>query len=237
MSTMRQRFQRAISARWRCLCALALVLTFGGCELGDANRPAAPERLQPEASGPERKAAEPTSAPATVGAPPTKLIVWALGSRLSLAALGYHQGASREAVDSVLTKARALAAEVGVEVPDLPRKTGRDSADAAAVLHYLLVETGQLIGRTIGERYGAEHAALFEVALKSNLLLLLYVPGGKEGAEIAAVLLQRGGKAALPARLWQPLIDKIGARATYPDLKQAVFRMHEEVARHLESAG
>jgi hypothetical protein len=227
MNTVLRQAQRAIPARWRSLCALALVFPLGGCGLGNAYLPGPSERSQPPTGEPRRAAAT----------PPTKLVVWALGSRLSLAALGYHQGAPREAVDSLLTKARTLAAEVGAEVPDLPRKTGKESADAAAVVHYLLVEAAQPMGRAIDQRYGAEHAALFEVALKSNLLLLLYVPGQKEGAEIADVLVQRGRKADLPEELLRPLVAKIAARAAYPDLKEAVFRMHDDVARHLESAG
>jgi hypothetical protein len=136
----------------------------------------------------------------------------------------------------MLEKARVLAGALGAEVPALPQKTGDSAGDSAAVLHYLLKDAGGSIGKTLKEKHGAAQSDLFELSLKSNLLLLLYSPDGSEGASIASVIQSRGERLGLPESAWKPVVDLIGAKASFDDVKAAVSKMHEEVRRHLKDS-
>src|SRR5690606_2050263 len=49
-----------------------------------------------------------------------RFLVWELGSRLSLAALGYGRGADQDAVNRMIDQVRPAAAHFGMEIPPLP---------------------------------------------------------------------------------------------------------------------
>ena len=64
---------------------------------------------------------------------------------------------------------------------------------------------------------------MFEVALKSNILLLLYTPESTAGNSIAAAISQAAPQAKLPAEFWQPLVDALDKRqAPQADVRAAV---------------
>ena len=163
--------------------------------------------------------------------PPSKAIAWELGNQLSLAALLYN-ARGIENTES-LTKAKILASEVDAQVPPFPAKTGEKAKDSAAVIIYLLNGAGKTIIGKVKEKYDQDHADLFEMALKSNLLLLMYGPGEKEGKTIAGVIKRNGTRAGLPESLWQPVVSKVEADESFDDVKAAVFKMQEDVRLHL----
>jgi hypothetical protein len=103
------------------------------------------------------------------------------------------------------------------------------------VLNYLFVQ-GQQIGRDVAARHGADHASLIEVAVKSNLLRVLYSPGAATTAAISGAIAQAAPRAELPASLWQPLLDLLAAKADPAEVRQAVQSFHAEVERHLSPA-
>ena len=167
--------------------------------------------------------------------PTTKGMAWMLGSNLSLAALTHERGATEQS-DSLFGKARILADELKVEVPPLPVKTGESSKDGAAVLYYMLNDAGRAIASKLKKQYDQFHTDLFELALKSNILLMIYSPGEELGKSIAGVIKRNGSRANLPEELWKPVVDKIEAEASFEDVKEAVFKMHTDVRRHLEAS-
>jgi hypothetical protein len=99
----------------------------------------------------------------------------------------------------------------------------------------LFVE-GQRIGRELTNRYGADHAALFELAVKSNLLLVLYAPGSPTAESLAGAIAQARERAELPAELVRPLVVTTAERYGPSAVRQAVYKLHEEVDRHLAAA-
>jgi hypothetical protein len=127
-----------------------------------------------------------------------------------------------------------VAKYLGTSVPDLPEPAaaGDEGPASRQVINYLLMN-GQQIGRELSKQHGPEHAALFEIALKSNILLLLYTPGASAGKSIASAISQVAPQAKLPAELWQPLVDAIGRQAPQEDVQAAVRKMHIAVDQYL----
>jgi hypothetical protein len=168
---------------------------------------------------------------------PTRLDAWLLGSHLSLAALANDRGLAPENVQKWLESAKLHAAALGVAVADLPAAAAGGSSQSTSreVLNYLFVQ-GQQIGRKLARRHGADHAALVEVALKSNLLRVLYSPGAGTTEAISGAIAQAAPRGNLPATLWQPLVDLLAAKADAAEVRKAVQSFHAEVERHLAPA-
>jgi hypothetical protein len=119
-------------------------------------------------------------------------------------------------------------------VGDLP--PARTPAPAIAnfdrALQYLFAQ-GQSIGRVLATKYGDDHAALFELAVKSNILLALYQPRASVAGALSSAIEQAGGRSGLPVKLWQPLMDAMANNAPTADVRQTVYRMHSDVDHYL----
>jgi hypothetical protein len=178
-------------------------------------------------------AATAVAAPAQAPAASTRARVWELGGKLSLAALGAANGAPAASVDRVFQSAKELAAGLGVDVPPLPERSLDKSKANADALGYLLKDAGAPIAEKLGSTYGADLSALFEVAVKSNLLLMLYSPGEQEGKTIADLIRRRAPDAKLPEELWRDVPTKIAAGAYFDDVKSAVAKMQSDVRKFL----
>ncbi len=121
--------------------------------------------------------------------PKVRRAVWILGSRLSVAALAHDRRMAANSIPTWLDEAHSACKVLGTTVPELPEPAavGDTSPASRQVIDYLLAQ-GQRIGRELAKRYGSEQAALFEVALKSNILLLLYSPGSDATNSISAAI-------------------------------------------------
>ena len=157
-----------------------------------------------------------------------------LGSRLSLAALANDRHVAANNVPIWFEDAKTAAKLLGTTVTDLPEPAAADDKSLASqqVINYLVVN-GQRIGRELSKQHGPEQSALFEVALKSNILLLLYTPGASAANSISAAISRAAPQAKLPDELWKPLIDALGKQAPQADVRTAVRQMHVDVDRYL----
>jgi hypothetical protein len=153
---------------------------------------------------------------------------------MSLAALAHDRGVAKDKVPAWFSQAQTAAKQLGVTVSELPAPaaTSETSPASKQVMNYLLVD-GQRIGRELTKLYGPETAALFEVAIKSNILLLLYAPGSAEGASIADAVSDAAPRAKLPADLWKPLVDVLDRQLPASDVRLAVQKMHTDVNEYL----
>lgn len=177
----------------------------------------------------------PKTAP-TVQKPSTKAMAWMLGNNLSLAALMNERGV-KQTSDELIAKANILSRELtGDDVPALPAVSGNRAETGAATLAYLLKTALPSVGGKIKDAHGTEHVDLFELAIKSNTLLLLYGPGDSTGKTIAGFIEKVAPRAGLPEKLWKPVTDKVNSAASYDEVKEAVFKMHSDVRDHLDSA-
>jgi hypothetical protein len=205
---------------------------------GDAS-PATPA----SASSPVRHT-DATATSATVAIAPraastnTRHAAWLLGSRLSLAALAHDRGMAADRVPGWFEEAQSAAKLLGTTLPELPTPTAPGDKDPASrqVRDYLGVQYQRIVG-DLSKRFGAEDAALFEVALKSNFLLLLYSPGSSTTTSISGAISRAAPQARLPAQLWKPLVDLLGKQSSLADVQTAVRQMHNDVDRYLATAG
>ncbi len=155
-----------------------------------------------------------------------KGLAWQLGSSLSVAAILHADSNDQGLVDRQFARAVANAGALGIKLSPLPAKTGNKIKDSAAVLRYLLVTTGSPIGKILEEDLGPEHAAIFEIALKSNILLMLYGPGESETTSIATVIRKRRIDSKLPNVMTDPLLALIDRRASYNEVKTELLSLN-----------
>lgn len=174
----------------------------------------------------------PSRAVAQQDANVTKAVAWLLGTNLALAGLLYNQNATGDLLNDTLGKARKMAEIAGVTVPPFPPKQSTSASSSADLVHYLIAGDGAKLGSTLASKYGDEHSILFEVGVKSTLLILLYGPGEKTGMTIAEVITNRLDKIKLPRRLWTGLVTLVNNRRSQDEVKSAVFKLHKDVANY-----
>lgn len=163
----------------------------------------------------------------------TRYLAWELGSKVSLAALGYGQGASADAVDRIVARVRPVAEFFGATVPAFPPRTGEKAHDAAGILYYLLNTLIDSVGYRIEAKYPNDHALLFQIAMKSNILLLMYSPDDDTGRTIATVIRDQAARAGIPYNVWRPVVTAIEQGLPFSDVKAAVITMHEQMTEFL----
>jgi hypothetical protein len=151
-------------------------------------------------------------------------LTWRLASRLS-----YLLIAPDTDVATVRDELEPVAAVLAIKLPDIA-VTEEGSPEQ---LKQLLA-----VGRTLGEeaavKYGAEHAALVEIAFKSNLLLAVaeerpQLRHGINGSVSAAAV-----RAGLPEAVWQPFQNEVGNHDDAASLTEAVLRLHNDVGKYFE---
>ena len=167
----------------------------------------------------------------------TKGAAWILGDRLSLAALLYNQGALPDTVSRYLASAKTIGTDLGVEIKPFPAQAADKTEATADLLHYLIAGDGAQIGVALAKKYDSAHGALFEVSVKSNLLILLYGPGDSLGRSIAEVVQTRMQSANMPGRLWSGVVEAVSQKRSADDVKTAVFKMHKDVAEFFIPGG
>jgi hypothetical protein len=169
--------------------------------------------------------------------PQSRRAAWHLGSRLSRAALAHDRGMAANNVPGWLDEARSAAKLLETSFADLPppAATSNPAPVSPHAIDYLIAQ-GQTIGRELSQRHGQEHAALIEIAFKSNLLLLIYSPGSNDSNSIAAAISRAAPLTKLPAELWKPVVDHVTKRSSLNDVRTAVKQMHADVDRYLATA-
>ncbi len=179
----------------------------------------------------------PSTPPDAARPPSTRRLAWLLGSKWSLAALAADRGAPRAEVDKWFNQSQALAHTLGLTLPALPDPDRYRDGTAAghAALDYLFRQ-GQQVGRELLQQYGVGHAALLEMAVKSNMLLVLYEPGSSDASAVSSAIAAAGKRAGLPAKLCQPLLNDLANAASRADVDRAVFQLHAAVDQYLAGA-
>jgi hypothetical protein len=202
------------------------------------------EGTPPETSSAEEGPNDTPAVPAvaTSVTPPASSIearhaAWMLGSRLSLAALANDRGIAPEDVPNWFEEAQLLATDLKVPIALLPEKPAANSGEAAskAVIAYLL-DQEKAMGAEMEKSGDMEMSALFRLAMRTNLLLVLNEPGSKPVNTIVKSIEALGPRTGLPAELWQPLLDMLNQQASPAAVRTAVRQMHTDVGRHLARA-
>lgn len=155
--------------------------------------------------------------------------IWQMGWKLGLATLGQAQGADPSAVDGLFEESRAYAEALGVQLPALPEAYPNSPRDMAHSIHYMLKEVGDDVGGKLKNRYGPRSEALFELALKSTLALILYGPDDDLGQVFAEVIERSGRESGLPASVYSSLVQKIRLRKPYKEVKEGIIALNDLV--------
>jgi len=165
--------------------------------------------------------------------PSSAYLAWTFGSELSLAAVFYDRDAAAPyEIEQMTARVRPAANHLGADIPPFPLKTGAPTTDTAKILHYLLTATRSNRDK-IRAKHGLKCSMLYVVAMSSNTLLLVYVPGEPEGAVIAETIRDNAPSTGIPSDLWMPMIEKIEAGASYSNVRDAIIRFHDRVAEFL----
>jgi hypothetical protein len=153
---------------------------------------------------------------------------------LSLAALAHDRGLAPSDVPTWFAEARSAAESLQTSVAELPQlpATSGSSTASREIVGYLL-DQGRKVSRDLAAHNGPDHDALFEVAMKSNLLLVLYKPDSPAVEHIATAIRNVAPRAGLPPELWQPLLDTLASGATPADVRAAVRQLHADVDAYL----
>lgn len=160
-----------------------------------------------------------------------KAAAWRIGDHLSLAGLLYAQGGEQQNVDELISSVKPLTDAMDIQIKPFPPRVGSAVETYADVIQYLIKGDGAEIGRQIEKGFGKEAGALFEIAVKTNLMILLYEPGNDQG--MADVIRTRCTEIGLPGNLWLDLVNAVNSKASKEEVKDAVFRMHDNVAAYL----
>ena len=164
----------------------------------------------------------------------TRRAAWLLGGKLSLAVLASELGGDVEDKDAVFEEAQQLAELLSAAPLNLSlSETGSIDNDRPDEILRSLLPLGRQVGREIAKTHGRPQAALFEVAFKSNILLVLYEPDSPLVESVAKALQVGAEKAGLPERLWQPVIRKLAARPEPAEIDEAIFTLHRTVDEYL----
>jgi hypothetical protein len=155
---------------------------------------------------------------------------WILGDNLSLAALLYSQDAPDQMVSDLMTRAKKIADIFGVEIKPFPAKASTKVQSGVEIVNYLIDGDGAQVGVALAQKLGEEHGILYEVSVKSNLLILLYGPGESLGKSIAEVIRSRLQSINVPENLWIGLVTLVDNKASADDVKKGVFKMHKDIA-------
>jgi hypothetical protein len=160
-----------------------------------------------------------------------KAAAWRIGDHLSLAGLLYAQGGEQKNVDELISSVKPLTEAMQIEIKPFPPRGASAVETYADVIQYLIKGDGAEIGREIEKGFGKQAGTLFEIAVKSNLMILLYEPGDDQG--MAEVIKSRCTEIGLPNNLWLDLVNAVNSEASKEEVKDAVFRMHDNVAAYL----
>ena len=173
------------------------------------------------------------SGPAFAEADPlANAVAWRLGDQLSLAGLLHAQGGQKERVDQLLADMKPLTNAMGIEISPFPPRAANTATAYTDILEYLVKGGGANIGAGLDIRLGPKAAVLFEVSMKSNLLILLYEPGQDRG--IGEMIEKRLSELKLPESLWVGVVRAIDRKGSEADVKDAVFKMHDDIADYLQ---
>ncbi len=194
--------------------------------------PAEPVEMGPESLGEETSAEIwPTIDP--LPAVPvltynTRHLAWLLGGKLSLAQLADVGGASPDEVAQWTEETARLAEQLKVEAP--PSADPNAPADERVGR---LLNSAAAIGAELSDEYGADHAALVEMALKSNALLVLHERRPDLTPAVTRAIAAAADRADLPGYIWRDVVKELERRPTVDEVFDAVMKLHADVEAYL----
>ncbi|HHI81377.1 MAG TPA: hypothetical protein ENK02_15540 [Planctomycetes bacterium] len=156
--------------------------------------------------------------------------VWAYGWNLGLLTALTCSNAKDSLIRSQTQKVRQLERGAGVSTPQLFRWKGKKVATYATAVIYFSRGPGFNLGREITKKNGYRAGGLFELAIKSGLLMVLYSKKSVGGNTHLFNAIQRSASVAgIPRRLLAPLEKCLKEGAPYNETKNTLFSFGADV--------
>ena len=162
--------------------------------------------------------------------------VWQFGRTLSAAAIA-NMGGKKEIVEVVMKEATRLAKDLDVELPELPARQNDDVKDGLAAMTYLIKTVGGPLRKQLTRKFGAYCANLYDLAVHSSLLTMLYGPefSAEQLQKIRTLIEESARETGVPERFWKPLLKIVDDKAGTLEVRQAVVNMHEAIGDFLDN--
>jgi hypothetical protein len=157
--------------------------------------------------------------------------MYMFGQKLAQAAM-VNGRAKPDLVERTFTSASKIAEiMLSTKLDPLPTPTGDRASDGAENLHYLLGGQGKKLAPMIEEKYGATGIAAYELAIKVNMLPMLYIddPKDKMADTMIDVFTRLGQRLKLPDSALGPIIAKMKARAPMKEVTDLALDLNKSL--------
>lgn len=185
-------------------------------------QPAPPFTFGDSTPLPDPEPAQPPAKRPSLNVNNTRHLAWTLGARLGLDVM-------RPAPEDPWQQ-QAIAEMLGVELP--PIEWDGTPADKAA----RVLKAARVCGQQLADKYGTEHAALMELAVKSATLATLYESQPELAQAAESVIKDAAQRTRLAPSLVTPLVELLQAGATAAQVQGAVLDMQTGVEQSLREA-
>lgn len=162
----------------------------------------------------------------------TELAAWRMSSEWSMAVALQAKGEGNARFGPHLGIAAQEATALGIALPELPMHAD-DQDPLERNLAFLLDEAGPALVQELSQTQGNTQAALAELATKTHVLLLSYVPTSPRLDPVIDSIKQAAQNSGLPETVWGELIELLNQRAEFKQVKSAVFALHRRATGHL----
>ena len=201
--------------------ALALALALAAC--GKKDKDAASDKATPAAKATDGVGAKNGGVPTS-----REGQMFLLGQKLAQAAM--VNGRAAPDVVARTFKAASTVANITLKtkLEPLPALTGDKAKDGAAGMAYLLNGPGKALGEQISTEFTPASAATYELAVKLNMLPMLYIDDPKDKmADTMAEVLGHLASAAKVDSAVAPLITKLKARAPMDEISTMALDLNK----------
>jgi hypothetical protein len=156
--------------------------------------------------------------------------LWQFGRVLGVAAISNSGGKKPEVVEVLMKEANRLAKEIGVELLEFPERQNDEVKDGLAAMSYLIKTVGVPVRKYATRQYGPDSARLYDLAVYSSLLSLLYGPE-VDAAPIRKLVEESAREARVPEGLWKPLLKKVDDKARAAEVQPASSKKNRTANR------
>ena len=186
-----------------------------------SDEPDSPPATEPQPTEPPNDEWQP--------APPESIdsfqLTWQLSSRLS-----YMLVAPEVDLASATDELRPVASMLGVDLPAF--RPFAPESDVERIRQ--LLQVGRQLGKQVADKYGDDHAAVVEVAFKSNLLLAVMESRPQLKHSINSSVAAAAVRAGLPERLWKPFQATVADAKSAAEVGEAVVELQALLGRYMD---
>ena len=179
---------------------------------------------------------QPTAATKKPSSRSPKTASFELGSSLGLSMALHNASPTAGATQKTVDKTRVLARNIGKQLPKYPELSGNRSKNQSALLKFAVKTVGSPFAKAVRDRYGDGEMELFEMGLKSNLLLSIYQPGQSTAKSIAKSIEKAAESNNIPKDVWNKLVVAIEDGAPFAEIKGHVMALNRDMNRYLEGS-